>query len=216
MTQKDLMTLFSRSGSVADADDFLLYSSASGANVLVSAEVARAYLTRSLSLSVSSSGTLVIGGKDTGTKVEGVTPQLRRGSEALEVSYDKGVTWSPLATFSDLGLDPDIYTSRIESLAVNKADKSDLAALASQVITKAEAADLATLASQVVTKAEAADLAALASQVTTKAEAADLAALASRLDTLSFKAPMSYEDWESLSSDPSNLQPNTIYMTFET
>lgn len=168
MTQKDLMTLFSRSGSVADADDFLLYSSASGANVLVSAEVARAYLTRGLSLSVSPSGTLVIGGKDTGTKVEGVTPQLRRGSDALEVSYDKGSTWTPLATFADLGLDPDIYISRIESLAVNKADKSDLTALIS------------------------------------------------RLDTLSFKAPMSYDDWEALSTNPSNLQPNTIYMTFET
>lgn len=184
MTQKDLMTLFSRSGSVADADDFLLYSSASGANVLVSVEVARAYLTRSLSLSVSPSGTLVIGGKDTGTKVEGVTPQLRRGSDALEVSYDKGSTWTPLATFADLGLDPDIYTSRIQFLAVSKADKSDLKTLASQVAAKAEASDLA--------------------------------ALSSRLDTLSFKTPMSYDDWEALSSDPSNLQPNTIYMTFET
>ena len=168
MTQKELMNLFTLAGSVANSDQFLLYSAGTGSTVKVTAEILRTYLNKDFTLTVSDHGTLVIGGVDTGKNIAGITPLLRRGTESIEVSYDNGSTYTVLVTYADIGLDPEVISSQIGLLKLNKAEVSDLEALSS------------------------------------------------RLDGLSIKKPMTEDEWAGISSNPANLQPDTIYMTFET
>ena len=184
MTQKELMNLFTLAGSVANSDQFLLYSAGTGSTVKVTAEILRTYLNKDFTLTVSDHGTLVIGGVDTGKNIAGITPLLRRGTESIEVSYDNGSTYTVLVTYADIGLDPEVISSQIGLLKLNKADASDLSHLQKDV--------------------------------DAKAEVSDLEALSSRLDGLSIKKPMTEDEWAGISSNPANLQPDTIYMTFET
>lgn len=200
MTQKELMNLFTLAGSVANSDQFLLYSAGTGSTVKVTAEILRTYLNKDFTLTVSDQGTLVIGGVDTGRNIAGITPLLRRGTESIEVSYDNGSTYTVLVTYADIGLDPEVISSQIGLLKLNKADKSDLEALQETVASKADAEDLSHLQED----------------VDAKAEVSDLEALSSRLDGLSIKKPMTEDEWAGISSNPANLQPDTIYMTFET
>ena len=42
---------------------------------------------------------LMIGGSKTQSKVEGITPILRRGTDGIEYSKDKGQSWETVAKF---------------------------------------------------------------------------------------------------------------------
>lgn len=74
--------------------------------VKIPAEFVRAYLTNGITPVIDENGNWIIGGKPTGVKAEGVTPMLRSSLEGIEVSYDKGKTWSTVVLYSEL--DPDL------------------------------------------------------------------------------------------------------------
>ena len=87
--------------------------------VKIPAEFVRAYLTNGITPVIDENGNWLIGGKPTGVKAEGVTPMLRSSLEGIEVSYDKGKTWSTVVLYSEL--DPDLqplidaYNAIVES-----------------------------------------------------------------------------------------------------
>ena len=74
--------------------------------VKIPAEFVRAYLTNGITPVIDENGNWMIGGETTGVKAEGVTPMLRSSLEGIEVSYDKGKTWSTVVLYSEL--DPDL------------------------------------------------------------------------------------------------------------
>ena len=74
--------------------------------VKIPAEFVRAYLTNGITPVIDENGNWMIGGTTTGVKAEGVTPMLRSSLEGIEVSYDKGKTWSTVVLYSEL--DPDL------------------------------------------------------------------------------------------------------------
>lgn len=87
--------------------------------VKIPAEFVRAYLTNGITPAIGEDGNWIIGGKATGVKAEGVTPMLRSNTLGIEVSYDKGKTWSTVVLYSEL--DPDLqplidaYNTIVES-----------------------------------------------------------------------------------------------------
>ena len=90
---------------VLETDFFWIYAG-DGTQVRIPAEFVRAYLTANIKPEVGEDGNWTIGGVDTGVKAEGVTPQLRGGTEGIEVSYDKGATWTMTVLYSTM--DPDL------------------------------------------------------------------------------------------------------------
>lgn len=90
---------------VVDTDFFWIYMG-NGSQVKIPAEFVRAYLTNGITPAIGEDGNWIIGGKPTGVKAEGVTPMLRSNTLGIEVSYDKGKTWSTVVLYSEL--DPDL------------------------------------------------------------------------------------------------------------
>ncbi len=104
---QNVLSLFTQAAGVTNNDQILVQSAEGNDGnraVKVTAEVLRAYLNSGFEITVSEDGYLVIGGKKTDSKAEGITPMLRRGSDGIECSTDNGNTWITLAKFTDLGL----------------------------------------------------------------------------------------------------------------
>lgn len=103
---------------VVSTDYFWVYMG-DGTQVKIPAEFVRAYLTNGITPTIDENGNWLIGGKETGVKAEGVTPMLRSNTLGIEVSYDKGKTWSTMVLYSEL--DPDLqplidaYNAIVES-----------------------------------------------------------------------------------------------------
>ena len=104
ITPRQLLNLFQVVGAITNSDQILLHSAEGNTTTKITAELFRAYLNKGFEISVSDDGFLMIGGSKTQSKVEGVTPILRRGTDGIEYSKDKGQSWETVAKFTDLGV----------------------------------------------------------------------------------------------------------------
>ena len=86
---------------VVDTDFFWIYMG-NGTQVKIPAEWVRAYLTDGITPTVGENGHWIVGGTDTGVVAEGKTPQFRGGVLGIEVSYDKGLTWTQCVAYLSL------------------------------------------------------------------------------------------------------------------
>ena len=197
ITQKELMNLFSLVGSLENSDMLLMYSPESGSTAKITAEVLRAYLNKGFEISVSDEGTLVVGGKDTGKKIECVTPQMRGGDIGIEVSYDNGETWETLVTYVSIGLNPASYQNRMESIEADVATKANKDDVASELEGKADASSLEYVAGLVSGMNDG------------------LTDVTNALDGMKLHKPMTEEAWEGMSADESKLEAYGLYMTYE-
>lgn len=116
-------------GAAADTDTVLFVVPDSNNNLVggkMPASVLRAYLTKALNPTINSSGYWVIGSTVTSIKAEGVTPLIRRGTNGIEASTDKGATYNTVALWSDLR--PDFAGMSAEEKAAFKFNYSDFTA----------------------------------------------------------------------------------------
>lgn len=104
ITPRQLLNLFQVVGAIMNSDQILLHSAEGNTTTKITAELFRAYLNKGFEISVSDDGFLMIGGSKTQSKVEGITPILRRGTDGIEYSKDKGQSWETVAKFTDLGV----------------------------------------------------------------------------------------------------------------
>lgn len=104
ITPRQLLNLFQVVGAITNSDQILLHSAEGNTTTKITAEFFRAYLNKGFEISVSDDGFLMIGGSKTQSKVEGITPILRRGTDGIEYSKDKGQSWETVAKFTDLGV----------------------------------------------------------------------------------------------------------------
>ena len=104
ITPRQLLSLFQVVGAITNSDQILLHSAEGNTTTKITAELFRAYLNKGFEISVSDDGFLMIGGSKTQSKVEGITPILRRGTDGIEYSKDKGQSWETVAKFTDLGV----------------------------------------------------------------------------------------------------------------
>ena len=104
ITTRQLLNLFQVVGAITNSDQILLHSAEGTTTTKITAELFRAYLNKGFEISVSDDGFLMIGGSKTQSKVEGITPILRRGTDGIEYSKDKGQSWETVAKFTDLGV----------------------------------------------------------------------------------------------------------------
>mgnify|MGYP003356537297 FL=1 len=104
ITPRQLLNLFQVVGAITNSDQILLHSAEGNTTTKITAELFRAYLNKGFEISVSDDGFLMIGGSKTQSKVEGITPILRRGTDGIEYSKDKGQAWETVAKFTDLGV----------------------------------------------------------------------------------------------------------------
>lgn len=104
ITPRQLLNLFQVVGAITNSDQILLHSAEGNTTTKITAELFRAYLNKGFEISVSDDGFLMIGGSKTQSKVEGITPILRRGTDGIEYSKDKGQSWETVAKFADLGV----------------------------------------------------------------------------------------------------------------
>lgn len=104
ITPRQLLNLFQVVGAITNSDQILLHSAEGNTTTKITAELFRAYLNKGFEISVSDDGFLMIGGSKTQSKIEGVTPILRRGTDGIEYSKDKGQSWETVAKFTDLGV----------------------------------------------------------------------------------------------------------------
>ena len=115
----DIASQLSTASRLVVSTDFFWVYMGDGTQVKIPAEFVRAYLTNGITPVIDENGNWIIGGKPTGVKAEGVTPMLRSSLEGIEVSYDKGKTWSMVVLYSELNpdLQPliDAYNAIVES-----------------------------------------------------------------------------------------------------
>lgn len=104
----DIASQLSTASRLVVSTDFFWVYMGDGTQVKIPAEFVRAYLTNGITPVINENGNWTIGGKETGVKAEGVTPMLRSNTLGIEVSYDKGKTWSTVVLYSEL--DPDIQS----------------------------------------------------------------------------------------------------------
>ena len=115
----DIASQLSTASRLVVSTDFFWVYMGDGTQVKIPAEFVRAYLTNGITPVIDENGNWTIGGKPTGVKAEGVTPMLRSNTLGIEVSYDKGKTWSTMILYSELepDLQPliDAYNAIVES-----------------------------------------------------------------------------------------------------
>jgi len=143
-------------GAAADTDTVLFVVPDSNNNLVggkMPASVLRAYLTKALNPTINSSGYWVIGSTVTSIKAEGVTPLIRRGTNGIEASTDKGATYNTVALWSDLR--PDYAGMSAEEKAAFKFNYSDLTDAEIAALQK-PATDAAALVDEHITLCDAA------------------------------------------------------------
>lgn len=104
ITPQQFLNLFQVVGAITNSDQILLQSAEGNTTVKITAELFRAYLNKGFEITISEDGFLMIGGSKTNSKIEGITPILRRGKDGIEYSKDKGSSWETVAKFTDLGV----------------------------------------------------------------------------------------------------------------
>ena len=82
--------------------DYFCVMAGDGTSVRIPAQFARAYLINGITPEIGSDGKWYVGGSATDVQAEGVSPQLRGGTNGIEVSYDKGKTWKVLVLYSEM------------------------------------------------------------------------------------------------------------------
>ena len=121
-TQQEILNIFSNAGSV-DNSDYFLIQTAGGQAVKVTGALVRAYLNKGIRITISDDGYLVIGDEKTTSRAEGITPQLRAGTFGIEVSYDKGKTYSTLVSYLTLARQGEVVTT--EDFAAYKREQAN-------------------------------------------------------------------------------------------
>ena len=108
----DIASQLSTASRLVVSTDFFWVYTASGLQVKIPAEFAKAYLVNGLKPSIGTDGTWIIGGENTGVKAEGVSPRLMADNEGIKVSYDNGNTYQHLVLYTqmDIGLQELIDT----------------------------------------------------------------------------------------------------------
>lgn len=107
---------------VVSTDFFWIYM-ASGSQVKIPAEFARAYLTAGIKPVINNNGHWEIGGEDLGVVAEGKTPQFRGGTMGIEVSYDNGKTWSQVVAYTDIDPDLEALAAAYTKVTQGEADR---------------------------------------------------------------------------------------------
>lgn len=120
ITSQEVLALFSQAAAVNNGDQFLIHATGADGNnaVKVTAEMVRAYLLRNQQISIGDDGYIYIGGRSTGYKAEGVTPQLERRTDGIYCSVDKGATWTCIAYYSDFGYTPVVYQTETTGVTI--------------------------------------------------------------------------------------------------
>ena len=102
----DIASQLSTASRLVVSTDFFWVYTASGLQVKIPAEFAKAYLVNGVKPSINANGNWEIDGKDLGVVAKGKTPQFRGGTMGIEVSYDEGKTWTQAVAYTDM--DPDL------------------------------------------------------------------------------------------------------------
>lgn len=102
----DIASQLSTASRLVVSTDFFWVYTASGLQVKIPAEFAKAYLVNGIKPSINANGNWEIDGKDLGVVAKGKTPQFRGGTMGIEVSYDDGKTWAQAVAYTDM--DPDL------------------------------------------------------------------------------------------------------------
>ena len=108
----DIASQLSTASRLVVSTDFFWVYTASGLQVKIPAEFAKAYLVNGVKPSINANGNWEIDGKDLGVVAKGKTPQFRGGTMGIEVSYDDGKTWTQAVAYTDM--DPDL-TALVEA-----------------------------------------------------------------------------------------------------
>lgn len=108
----DIASQLSTASRLVVSTDFFWVYTASGLQVKIPAEFAKAYLVNGIKPSINANGNWEIDGKDLGVVAKGKTPQFRGGTMGIEVSYDDGRTWTQAVAYTDMN--PDL-TALVEA-----------------------------------------------------------------------------------------------------
>ena len=101
----DIASQLSTASRLVVSTDFFWVYTASGLQVKIPAEFAKAYLVNGIKPSINANGNWEIDGKDLGVVAKGKTPQFRGGTMGIEVSYDDGKTWAQAVAYTDMNPD---------------------------------------------------------------------------------------------------------------
>ena len=119
----DIASQLSTASRLVISTDFFWVYTASGLQVKIPAEFARAYLIAGIKPVINNNGHWEIGGEDLGVVAVGKTPQFRGGTMGIEVSYDNGQTWSQVVSYTDIDPDLEALAAAYTKVTQGEADR---------------------------------------------------------------------------------------------
>ena len=119
----DIASQLSTASRLVVSTDFFWVYTASGLQVKIPAEFAKAYLVNGIKPSINANGNWEIDGKDLGVVAKGKTPQFRGGTMGIEVSYDEGKTWTQVVAYTDIDPDLDAMAEAYTKVTQGEADR---------------------------------------------------------------------------------------------
>lgn len=119
----DIASQLSTASRLVVSTDFFWVYTASGLQVKIPAEFAKAYLINGIKPSINANGNWEIDGKDLGVVAKGKTPQFRGGTMGIEVSYDDGKTWTQVVAYTDIDPDLDALAEAYTKVTQGEADR---------------------------------------------------------------------------------------------
>ena len=119
----DIASQLSTASRLVISTDFFWVYTASGLQVKIPAEFARAYLIAGIKPVINNNGHWEIGGEDLGVVAVGKTPQFRGGTMGIEVSYDNGQTWSQVVAYTDIDPDLEALAAAYTKVTQGEADR---------------------------------------------------------------------------------------------
>lgn len=119
----DIASQLSTASRLVVSTDFFWVYTASGLQVKIPAEFAKAYLVNGIKPSINANGNWEIDGKDLGVVAKGKTPQFRGGTMGIEVSYDEGKTWTQVVAYTDIDPDLDALAEAYTKVTQGEADR---------------------------------------------------------------------------------------------
>ena len=119
----DIASQLSTASRLVVSTDFFWVYTASGLQVKIPAEFAKAYLVNGVKPSINANGNWEIDGKDLGVVAKGKTPQFRGGTMGIEVSYDEGKTWTQVVAYTDIDPDLDALAEAYTKVTQGEADR---------------------------------------------------------------------------------------------
>ena len=119
----DIASQLSTASRLVISTDFFWVYTASGLQVKIPAEFARAYLIAGIKPVINNNGHWEIGGEDLGVVAVGKTPQFRGGTMGIEVSYDNGQTWSQVVAYAEIDPDLEALAAAYTKVTQGEADR---------------------------------------------------------------------------------------------